>query len=122
MSLEGKWIEVQGYKHDGRMHRIWDSVYVVEDNEEYIAVASLKTKVVEHDFRVWYTKEPAVMIFFKKRWRNVIAMLKKSGLTYYVNLASPYIIDNFKPFQLKSHPNTINIMKCAAYPYTPILF
>lgn len=93
-NLKGKWIEIQGYKHDGRMHRIWDSVYVLEDNEEYIVVASTKTKVVEHDFRVWYTKEPAIMIFFKHQWWNVIAMLKNVGITYYVNLASPYIIDN----------------------------
>ena len=93
-NLKGKWIEVQGYKHDGRMHRIWDSVYVLDDNEKYIVVASTKTKVVEHDFRVWYTKEPAIMIFFKNHWWNVIAMLKEVGLTYYVNLASPYIIDN----------------------------
>lgn len=93
-SLEGKRVEIQGYKHDGRMHRIWDSVYCLEDNDEFIAFASKKTKVVEHDFRVWYSKEPAVMIFFKKRWMNVIAMFKKTGITYYVNLASPIIKDN----------------------------
>lgn len=93
-SLKGKWMEIQGYKHDGRMHRIRDSVFCVEENEEYIAFASKKTKVIEHDFRVWYSKEPAIMIFFKKRWMNVIAMFKKSGITYYVNLASPFIKDN----------------------------
>ncbi len=93
MSLEKKWIEVQGYKHDGRMHRIWDGVYVIEDNAEYIVVASKRTKVIEHDFRVWYTKEPSVNVYYKKRWMNVICMLKKGGITYYVNLASPYIYD-----------------------------
>lgn len=91
--LKNRWIEIQGYKHDGRMHRIWDSVYVVDENEEYIVVASTKTKVIEHDFRIWYTKEPAIMIFFKDRWWNVIAMLKKIGITYYVNLASPFVCD-----------------------------
>ena len=30
-SLINKWIEVQGYKHNGRMHRIWDGVYVIDD-------------------------------------------------------------------------------------------
>lgn len=93
MNLEGKWIEVQGYKHDGRMHRIWDSVFVIEETEEYIVVASTKTKVIEHDFRIWYTKEPAIMIFFKHNWMNIICMFKKIGLTYYVNLASPYVLD-----------------------------
>jgi len=92
-TLKGKWIEVQGYKHDGGMHRIWDSVYVVEEKDNYIVVASNRTKVVEHDFRIWNTKEPAIMIYFKDCWFNVIAMLKEVGITYYVNLASPYILD-----------------------------
>lgn len=92
-SLKGKWIEIQGYKHDGRMHRIWDSVFVVEESENYIVVASNRTKVIEHDFRIWHTKEPAIMIFFKDKWFNVIAMFKEIGITYYVNLASPYVID-----------------------------
>lgn len=95
-ALKDKWIEVQGYKHDGRMHRIWDVVFVVEEKDDYIVVASNKTKVIEHDFRVWHTKEPAVMIFYKNLWFNVIAMLKESGITYYVNLASPYIVDKGK--------------------------
>ena len=33
------------------------------------------------------------MIYFKNSWYNVIAMLKEQGITYYVNLASPYIND-----------------------------
>ena len=68
--LLNTYVEVQGYKHDGRMHRIWDSPFCVEDNEDYIVLVSYKTKVIEHDFRVWYTKESAVMIFFKHEWKN----------------------------------------------------
>ena len=110
-TLKNRWIEVQGYKHDGRMHRIRDSVFVVEQTSDYIVVCSKKTKVIEHDFRVWYTKEPAVMIFFKKRWFNVIAMLKDVGITYYVNIASPVIIDKERvkyidyDLDLKLYPN-----------------
>lgn len=92
-SLKGKWIEVQGYKHDGGMHRIWDAVFVIDEGENYVVVASNRTKVIEHDYRIWHTKEPAIMIFFKDKWFNVIAMLKEQGVTYYVNLASPYIND-----------------------------
>ena len=89
-----KWINIHGYKHDGKMHRIWDAVFCVEETNDYIVLTSYRTKVLEHDFRVWHTKEPAVMIFFKNEWFNVIAMLKKDiGVTYYVNLASPYVID-----------------------------
>ncbi len=111
--LEGKWIEVQGYKHDGRMHRIRDSTYVVEETEDYVVVSSKKVKVIEHDFRIWYTKEPAIMVYFKKRWWNVIAMFKKGGITYYVNLASPYIFDKGRikyidyDLDIKKYPNNL---------------
>lgn len=122
--LKNRWIEIQGYKHDGRMHRIWDSVYVVDENEEYIVVASTKTKVIEHDFRIWYTKEPAIMIFFKDRWWNVIAMLKKIGITYYVNLASPFVCDCQKvkyidyDLDLKLYPNKdIRLIDVKEYGY-----
>ena len=123
-NLTKKWIEVQGYKHDGRMHRIWDRVYVVEEKENYIVVCSTKTKVIEHNFRVWYTKEPAVMIFFKDIWMNVIAMFKKSGITYYVNLASPYIKDKGYikyidyDLDMKLYPNhNIRIIDVKEYAY-----
>lgn len=123
-SLKGKWIEVQGYKHDGRMHRIWDSVFVAEETDNYIVVASNRTKVIEHDFRIWHTKEPAIMIFLKDRWFNVIAMLKDIGVTYYVNLASPYLIDKSivkyidYDLDMKLYPtNQIKIIDVREYTY-----
>ena len=33
------------------------------------------------------------MYFFKDRWFNIIAQLKKDGLYYYCNIASPFIIE-----------------------------
>ena len=123
-SLKNKWIEIQGYKHDGRMHRIWDNVFVIDETDEYIVVASKKTKVVEHDFRIWYTKEPAIMIFFKNHWWNVIAMLKKVGITYYVNLASPFVIDCQRvkyidyDLDIKLYPNNdIRLIDVKEYSY-----
>ena len=122
-SFKNKWIEIQGYKHDGRMHRIWDSVYVVDQTENYIVVASTKTKVIEHDFRIWYTKEPAIMVFFTNHWWNVIAMLKKGGLTYYVNLASPFVIDSKRikyidyDLDLKLYPQVKEYMEKGEFPF-----
>ena len=92
--LNGKRIEVQSYKHNGLMHRIWDAVFVVDVQPTYIVVATSKVKVIEHDCKIWYTREPAISIYFKDKWRNMVAMFKKTGLTYYVNLASPAIIEN----------------------------
>ena len=110
-SLKGKWIEVQGYKHDGGMHRIWDPIYVVNEEDDFVITCSKTTKVIEHNFRMWNTKEPAIMIFSFFFWWNVIAMLKSIGIVYYVNLASPIIIDNMKikyidyDLDLKLFPN-----------------
>ena len=33
------------------------------------------------------------MYYFKDKWFNVIAQLKKDGIYYYCNIASPYIIE-----------------------------
>ena len=34
------------------------------------------------------------MFFYKNRWFNIIVQLKRNGLFYYCNIASPYVIDN----------------------------
>ena len=39
-------------------------------------------------------QKPAIMFFYKNRWFNIIAQLKRNGLFYYCNIASPYVIDN----------------------------
>ncbi|HPK29404.1 MAG TPA: DUF402 domain-containing protein [Bacilli bacterium] len=93
MSINGKWIKIQSYKHDGRLHRFWRKSYVLEDNENWLVVASRRTQVIEGNGRKWFTKEPAVTFFNKKDWFNVIAMLKKEGIVYYTNIASPTLID-----------------------------
>ncbi len=90
----GKFIQVQSYKHDGSLHRTWDNAMIVEYCEDYIVIVSSTTKVIEGDGRKWYTREPAVSIFFFKEWFNVIAMLRENSIYYYCNIASPSLIDN----------------------------
>ena len=53
-----------------------------------------RTLVTEAQGNTWRTKEPAIMYFFKDRWYNIIVQLKKDGITYYCNIASPYIIED----------------------------
>lgn len=93
MALVGRWLAIQCFKHNGSFHRCWDRGFVVENNPDYIVIASKKAKVLESNGRKWFTKEPAVTIFSKKEWWNVICMLKKDGICYYCNIASPSIID-----------------------------
>ncbi|MGI6644624.1 MAG: DUF402 domain-containing protein [Bacilli bacterium] len=92
-SLIHKWVEVQSFKHDGNIHRIWKRNFVLEENEDWLIVANHRTKVIEGNGRIWYTREPAVTFFSKKMWFNAIAMIKPEGIHFYVNVASPTLID-----------------------------
>lgn len=88
------WLQVQAYKHDGKIHRVWSPSFLVADTKEYWALASRMSAVTEADGRHWITKENAVFILFKEKWMNVIAMFKEGGgICYYVNIASPAILD-----------------------------
>ena len=91
--LEGRWLDIRCYKHNGTIHRFWDRGLVLENNDDYLIVATKRAKVVENNGRCWFTKEPAVTIFSKKEWWNAICMLKKDGICYYCNIASPALID-----------------------------
>lgn len=89
----GKWIRIQSYKHDGSLHRTWDNMMVIDVQEDYIVTGSCASRVVENDGRIWYTKEPAVSIFFLHNWFNVIAMMRNGTVCYYCNIASPSLED-----------------------------
>lgn len=90
-----KWVTVQAYKHDGLLHRQWSPAYLALETDDFWALTSKASLVTECDGRRWMTKEPAVFFLFKKRWMNIIAMMKENGgIVYYVNVASPTILDN----------------------------
>lgn len=94
MSIKiGDWIHVQSYKHDHSLHRTWDTAMVVDINDDYIVIVSNCTKVIESDGRRWYTREPAVSIFFFNEWYNLIGMMKEKAIMYYCNIASPSLLD-----------------------------
>lgn len=89
----GDKLEIHCYKHNGKLHRQWDEAVVLEIKEDYIVFGNNKTTVVDSDGRVWKTKEPAIMFFYKDRWFNIIGQLKDYGIYFYCNIATPYIID-----------------------------
>ena len=89
-----RWVKVQAYKHDGLLHRQWSPSYLVCETDDYWVLASKASCVTESDGRRWITKEKAVFILFKHKWMNVLAMFKENrGICYYVNVASPTILD-----------------------------
>ena len=89
----GSLIYVQSFKHDGSLHRTWSLGFVIEANDERTVVVTNKTWVTEADGRKWYTREPAICFFYPNRWFNILCMMRKTGVYYYCNLASPAIYD-----------------------------
>lgn len=87
-------IQIQSYKHDESLHRIWEKATVIEETENHIVVVNKRTKVIESNGRFWHTREPSVTWFFKDKWFNIIGIIKKEGIHYYCNIASPYLIDD----------------------------
>jgi len=86
-------VYVQSFKHDGSLHRTWSKGYVLEATEEKMVVVTNKTWVIESDGRRWFTREPAICFYYPDRWYNIITMIRKTGIYYYCNLASPSLYD-----------------------------
>lgn len=90
---ENKMVYIQSYKHDGLLHRTWAKGLVLESNEKQFVVVTNKAWVTEANGRHWITREPAICFFYPDRWYNVFCMIRKTGIYYYCNLASPSLYD-----------------------------
>lgn len=90
---KGDKLVIHCYKHNGKIDRISGEAIVLDETDEYLVCANNKVKLTENDGRSHRTKEIAILFFYKKSWFNILAQLKKYGLFYYCNIASPYIID-----------------------------
>lgn len=92
MKLNEKY-EVHCYKHNGKINQSSDGAIVVDITDDYIVCINNKVKITERDGREYYTREPAILFFYKKRWFNIIAQMKSFGLFYYCNIGSPFLVD-----------------------------
>ena len=90
----GDKLQIQCYKHNKKVHRSWSEAVVLDVKKDYIVFGNNKTQVIEAEGNTWNTKEPAIMYFFKDKWYNVIAQMKKDGIYYYCNIATPFIIED----------------------------
>ncbi len=93
-SLLGKCFSVHCYKHNGKIHRTWDEVIVLDETDDCLVCANNKVKITESDGRSHKTKETAIIFFFKKRWFHITAQFKNNGLYYKADIASPFLIDD----------------------------
>lgn len=90
----GDKLTIHCYKHDGKIHRTCDEATILEVTEDRLVVANNKARITECDGKSYKTKEPAIIIFYKDKWFNIMGQLKSHGLFYYCNIASPCVIDN----------------------------
>jgi hypothetical protein len=90
----GDILTIHCYKHNGILNQVSEEAIVLEENEDRLIVANDRAKIIEDDGKSYRTNETAILIFYKKKWFNIIAQLKQQGLFYYCNIASPYVIDN----------------------------
>lgn len=92
---KGDKLQIQCYKHDGkRPHKAWDEAILLDIKDDYIVFGNDHALVTKAKGGAWRTKEPAVIYFFKDKWYNIIAQIKKDCIAYYCNIASPIVIED----------------------------
>ena len=89
----GENYKIHCHKHDSVVYKAYDEAILLEINDDYLVFGNNRAKVTEVDGRSWRTKEPAIMFFFRHRWFNIIGQYKKTGIYYYCNMASPFVVD-----------------------------
>ena len=82
------------YKHNGKIHRTWDEITILDETDDYLVCGNNKVKITESDGRTHKTKETAIIFLYKDRWFHVTAQFKNTGLYYKVDMASPFLIDD----------------------------
>ena len=90
---KGEKYNIHGYKHNGKLYKTWDEAILLDETNDYYVFGNRNTKVTKIFGKSWYTKETAILFYFKNNWYNVVAQLKKKGIYYYCNIASPVVID-----------------------------
>ncbi|WP_188207316.1 nucleoside tri-diphosphate phosphatase [Alkalibacillus aidingensis] len=91
---DGEKIEIQSYKHNGTLHRVWEETTVLKSQSNIIIGGNDHVKVTESDGRTWRTREPAITYFTSLNWFNIISMIRNDGVYYYCNISSPYVVDH----------------------------
>lgn len=90
----GSKVEIHSYKHDGSIHRMWETSLVLHNAEDTLIVANDRTQVTESNGRNWITEEPAICHFYSEYWFNIIGLIRDVGIVYYCNISSPYEYNN----------------------------
>lgn len=91
---KGLIVQIESYKHNGSIHRVWKKNIILEVNDAFIIGVNDKTEVIESDGKTWVTKEPGVFYFAQQWWFNVIGLIHSDDVHYYCNMSSPFVYKN----------------------------
>lgn len=85
---------IYSYKYSKDIHRVWRLETLLDKSDHRVVLGKMKTKVIESSGRNWMTHEPSIGFFYKNKFFNIMAMIRKDGIYYYCNIASPASIDS----------------------------
>ncbi|MBD2848366.1 DUF402 domain-containing protein [Paenibacillus sp. IB182496] len=95
--------QIKSFKHNGSLHRTWLENWLVPEaeltrehrSESMLVLINQATPIREANGKCWVSRVPALSFFIPEQWFNVVALLERSGIRYYCNVASPpYVYDN----------------------------
>ena len=75
--LLGSNLKVHCYKHNGKIHRTWDEVIILDETTDRLICGNSRVKITESDGRIHKTKETAIMFFSKKKMVSYNRTIKK---------------------------------------------
>ena len=79
---KGDRLQIQCYKHDGKVHRCWDEAVLLDVKKDYMVFGNERTLVTEAQGNTWRTKEPAIMYFFKIHTICIFRIIYFSHILY----------------------------------------
>ena len=65
-------IRLMGFKADGQAHRLWQRLYLGEEDDEKYVFFSLYPSITETNGRRWSNSEPTIYYCSKKHFYNII--------------------------------------------------
>ncbi|ACF07039.1 Protein of uncharacterised function (DUF402) [Metamycoplasma arthritidis] len=90
----GEIINIQAFKYDGTLYRQYEGAKVIANLNDFVVLLLIKTKVSEENMN-WIVSDPTLFFFAKNKFYNANITLNRNKENYiYVNLASPFYIDN----------------------------
>lgn len=90
----GSRILVHAYKHNSKLYKSWEYPKVLYSDEKMIGLLNQNSSIFQENKKPRTIKEEAIWFFLKDEWYNFIVILKSNKLQYYINIASPFIIED----------------------------